>query len=66
MKRKGRNGNGVAMEYRALGEAYHDACYAIFLEELEKILRRNPKARTRLDHALLEFRRAVFEEMFSN
>ena len=55
----GTHGNGVAVEFRALGEAYHDACYAVFLKEIERILEQDPDARARMDNALLEFRRAV-------
>ena len=48
------------LEGGPLSEAYHDACYAIFLRDLEELLNQNPKARARLDKALLEFRKAVF------
>jgi hypothetical protein len=60
-KKKGRGapGNGLPVEFRALGEAYHDACYAVFLKEIERILEQDPEARVRLDQALSEFRKAV-------
>jgi hypothetical protein len=48
------------VERNALAEAFHDACYAAFLEDLEELFKRNPRARLRLDKALLEFRRALF------
>jgi hypothetical protein len=60
-KRSG--GNGAVVEYRALGEAYHDACYAMFLKEIESILQRDPAARKRLDRLVHEFREAVFGKL---
>ena len=62
-KGKGTNGNGLPVEYRAMGEAYHDACYAVFLKEIERILSQDPEARARLDRAMLEFRKAVLGKM---
>lgn len=51
------------LERGPLGEAYRDACYAIFLEDWEEFLNQNPKARARLDKALLEFRNAIFSRI---
>jgi len=49
----------MPVEYRALGEAYHDARYAVFLKEIERILDQDPEGRARLDRALMEFRNTV-------
>jgi hypothetical protein len=57
------SGNGLPGESRALGEVYHDACYAVFLKEIERILEQDPDARGRMDRALAEFRKAVFEKI---
>ena len=60
---KSPSGNGVPLEYRALSEAYHDACYAVFLKEIEEVLSRDPHARRRLDRLILEFRKTVLGKL---
>ena len=53
----------MPLEYRALSEAYHDACYAVFLKEIEEVLSRDPHARKRLDRLILEFRKTVLGKL---
>ncbi len=52
------------LEKGALGEAYHDACYALFLKEIEDVLQKDPAARRRVERLVIEFREAVFSKMF--
>ena len=56
----GRYSSWFPLERGVLMEAYRDACYAIFLKDFEEFFQRDPKARARLDKALLAFRKAVF------
>jgi hypothetical protein len=62
-RKKGANGNGFPVELRALGEAYHDACYALFLKEIETVLDKDPAGRARLLKLVQEFRRTVFDKL---
>ncbi len=62
-KSKRGQGNGMPVEYRALGEAYHDACYTVFLKQIEDVLDRDPQARARMDKLIREFREAVLGKM---
>lgn len=57
------NGNGAPMEYRALAEAYHAACYAIFLRKIEEILERDPAARARMERLVGDLRETVFSKI---
>ena len=71
MVRRKVSGQGVGswsawfpMERSALGEAYHDACYALFLKEIEEVLKKDPAAKKRIEKLILELREAILGKMF--
>lgn len=66
MRKKRNHSNGVPVEYRALTEAYHDACYVELLKRIEKFLTENPEAQARLKQLIAEFRNAVFSNLQSS
>jgi hypothetical protein len=54
----------LPLERKGLGKAYHDACYALFLKEIEDVLKRDPAARRRIERLVMELREAIFSKMF--
>jgi len=68
MKRKGRarppsNGNGSkAIAFIAAREAFHDAMYAMLLEDFERTMR-DPSRRAKYDRILKQLSRALLEDL---